>query len=245
MGLIDKLRRVGGIAKNRLASSVGALRAQARGLSVRVPRVLGLTARAARLTTPLGIGITAATFAPQIIRGVRVVGQALARGIAFFGGRQVVTAAGAGGFFGILAGRRKGEVTRPSDIQVDPRTPGGLRVDGRRPFEPKRPRRRAGLPRRRKPRTSGEIAAEQRRRKAEGRPPLTRKKAVAIRRRPRRRARIPTHRHRVVSVPTRRRARGRRRTHRSPRHRGHKRVSFTTADGRKVSFLANPKARHR
>lgn len=31
-------------------------------------------------------------------------------------------------------------------------------------------------------------------------------------------------------------------THRSPRHKGHKRVSFTTAGGKKVSFLVKKKA---
>lgn len=36
-------------------------------------------------------------------------------------------------------------------------------------------------------------------------------------------------------------------THRSPRHKGHKRVSFTTADGKKVNFLVRRKGgkRHR
>lgn len=33
----------------------------------------------------------------------------------------------------------------------------------------------------------------------------------------------------------------RRKTHRSPRHKGHKRVSFTTAQGQKVSFLVRKK----
>jgi len=35
-------------------------------------------------------------------------------------------------------------------------------------------------------------------------------------------------------------------THRSPRHRGHKRVSFTTKDGRRVNFLVKkPKHSHK
>jgi len=231
MGFIDKLRRAGGIVKNRLASSVGALRTQLAGVRVRIPaRIgrLGITGlKAARLTTPLGIGITAATFAPQILRGGRVVAGALARGIAFVGGRQVVTAAGAGGIVGVFAGRRKGEVTRPSDVVQA----GGVRV-------PREARAR------RRPRRFTQAEAERRFKadRARGIP--------ASGRRPRRRAiprvrRIPTHRHRVISVPTRRRAPRRRATHRRPRHRGHKRVSFTTAEGKKVSFLANPKARHR
>lgn len=33
------------------------------------------------------------------------------------------------------------------------------------------------------------------------------------------------------------------RTHASPRHRGHKRVSFTTKDGKRVSFLVKKKAK--
>ncbi len=222
MGLIDKLRRVGGIAKNRLASAVGALRTQAAGLRVRVPRVLGLTARAARLTTPLGIGITAVSFAPQIARGARVAAGAISRGIAFVGGRQVVTAAGAGGVVGVLtssASRKEGKPTRPSEvIQSTARRPSAVARGGaptpRRRTTARRPSAvaRGGAPRRRKRKTT--------------------------------RRRIPAHGHRVVSTGTRS-TRRKRRTHSSPRHRGHKRVSFTTADGRKVSFLANPTARHR
>ena len=68
------------------------------------------------------------------------------------------------------------------------------------------------------------------------RPTVKRKKRKVKRR-------IPAHRHKVISVPVRRRKKAR--THRSPRHTGHKRVSFTTKDGQKVSFLSNPKARHR
>jgi len=37
---------------------------------------------------------------------------------------------------------------------------------------------------------------------------------------------------------------GKRKTHRSPRHRGHKRVSFTTASGKKVNFLVG-KRKHK
>ena len=35
--------------------------------------------------------------------------------------------------------------------------------------------------------------------------------------------------------------RRKKKTHRSPRHKGHKRVSFTTAGGKKVSFLVRKK----
>lgn len=197
MGLIDKLRKVGGIVKNRLASATGALR----GIVARLPAPIRRLAR----RTPVGLALTAAAFAPQIRRGLTFGRAAITRGIAFVGGQRVVTAAGAGGVVGILTGRKKGEPIRPSEAQPVARP--------RRVTTKRRPTRR---PAKRKP----------------------------VRRR---KKRIPTHRHRVVSIPVRRRKRktAKRRTHRSPRHRGHKRVSFTTADGRKVSFLANPKARHR
>jgi len=242
MALIDRLRRAGGIVKNRAASAVGALRTQARGINVRVPRALGITARAARLTTPLGAALTAATFAPQIARGARVAGRfartALTRGGAFFAARKTVgviaSGAGAGGVVGILSSRPKGNVTRPSEqIQSFPRRQAASRQRAR-PTAP----RRSG--------ESSAVRAERQRRTGRARPtaPSTRRAAPTRRRTTRRR--IPAHGHRVVSTGTRARRRtGKRRTHSSPRHRGHKRVSFTTSDGRKVSFLANPKARHR
>lgn len=215
MGLIDKLRRVGGIVKNRLASSVGALRAQLGRVSVRVPARLGRLAirapRAVGLATPLGAGLTAATFAPELFRAGRAIGRvlrrAVPRGIAFFAGRRIVTAAAGGGVAGAAAGvlsRRSGKVVRPSDVAILPTA-----RPRERPGAPTRPRRRAPTrPRRRK-------------------------------------RRIPAHGHRVISVRAPSRRKRKRATHRSPRHPGHKRVSFTTADGKKVSFLANPKARHR
>ena len=46
-------------------------------------------------------------------------------------------------------------------------------------------------------------------------------------------------------VKVRRKKRVRHVTHRSPRHRGHKRVSFTTASGKRVNFLVKPKSKHR
>lgn len=247
MGLIDRLRKAGGIAKNRLASSVGALRgvaargaAQLRGVRVRVPSRIGRLALAGRrvvgLTTPIGLGITAATFAPQIIRAGRVVVGAIGRGIAFVGGRQVVTAAGAGGVVGVLTGRRKGEVTRPSETVLSPPIPGArergvIDVTGRIV----RPRAGRTIPEEERIR---ERAGRRRRRRA----PTER---APRRRAPARRKRIPTHRHKVISVPVTRRRTARRGTHRRPRHRGHTKVSFTTKEGKKVSFLANPLARHR
>jgi len=200
MGLIDKLRSVSGIIKNRLASATGALR----GLVSRLPAPIRRVARLGRLTSPLGIGITAATFAPTIARFVRrglaPARQAVTRGVAFVGGQRVVTAAGAGGVVGILSGRKKGEVDR---------------VIGQSRFDA----------------------------------PGTRARRKAAKRKPtkkRRKKRIPAHGHRVVSVRrSTTKKRRKKRTHSSPRHRGHTRVKFTTADGRKVSFLANPKARHR
>lgn len=128
MGLVDKLRRAGGIVKNRLASATSAIRTQARAISVRIPRSLRFTARAARLTSPLGIAITGATFAPQIVRGIKTaaafVGPSIRKGVAFFGGRQVVQAAGAGGVVGVLTGRKSGSPTRPSEAPISvTRTP--------------------------------------------------------------------------------------------------------------------------
>lgn len=231
MGLIDKLRRVGGIIKNRLASAVGALRTAARGVTVsgtRVRRGIRFGARAARLTSPVGIGLTAIGFGPEIIRGVRTAGRfvapAIGRGIAFFGGRQAATAAAAGGVAGILSSRRSGRVVRPS---------AGLQTIAPRILTPKQREIKARRPR-----------AAPRRRSAAGIAPSRRRVRRRVSRAaPRRRRRIAVHRHRVVSIAAPRRRR--RRTHASPRHGGHKRVSFTTAEGKKVSFLANPKARHR
>lgn len=216
MGLIDKLRRVGGIVKNRLASAVGSLRGALGGVTVsgtKLRRGVRFAARGARLTSPVGIGLTAVSFAPEIARGVRAGVRAapkiFARGVAFFGGRQVVSAAAAGGVAGVLGGRRSGRVSRPSDFG-DPRLQS---IPGRQITRTPRPRA--------KPRTTTTRAAP------------TRRKA---------RARPTARRRRVSRVGPRKR---KRRTHRSPRHKGHKRVSFTTKDGRKVSFLSNPKARHR
>lgn len=210
MGLIDKLRRVGGIAKNRLASAVGALKGALGGVTVsgaRIRRGVRFAARGARLTTPTGLALTAAAFLPEILRGARALPRVFARGVAFFGGRQVVAAAGAGGVAGALTRRRTGGVQRPSDVQtLDPRTAAERNRDIERAFKAERPR-----PRKR-------------------RAPTRRRAKRTPARRKRRKARD---------------GRRKRRTHRSPRHKGHKRVSFTTASGKKVSFLVNPKARHR
>jgi len=211
MALIDRLRRAGGIIKNRLASATGALRAIVR----RVPAPLRRVARLGRVTTPIGAAITAATFAPQIARGIRTTAEVLARGAAFVGGRRVVTAAAAGGVAGALGSRKSGQPTRPSEgLQSFPITQprAAPRAAPRAPTVRRAPARRAAAPARRAP--------------------------------ARRRRRIPAHGHRVVSTGRRAPARRKRATHRSPRHKGHKRVSFTTKDGRKVSFLSNPRARH-
>lgn len=65
-----------------------------------------------------------------------------------------------------------------------------------------------------------------------------------------RRARVSRRKKRKVSkkkAVTRRKRKAKRRkvkrkvSHRSPRHKGHKRVAFTTADGKKVSFLVRKK----
>lgn len=64
--------------------------------------------------------------------------------------------------------------------------------------------------------------------------PRRRKRRAAIRRR--RRTRIVHRNARHVRVSRRRRKRERI-THRRPRHRGHRRVSFTTKEGKRVSFL--------
>jgi len=231
MGLIDKLRRVGGIAKNRLSSAVGALRGTRVTGTARLGRIARVTAIGARLTSPAGLAITAATFAPQIVRGVRraarfIGQQVVPRAGAFIAARRVGTAiaggAGAGGIVGALQSRPKGDVTRPSDGGFVQRA-AAARVTGRPGGAPAARRRPSA-------RANARTRAATRRR--------TRRAA------PRRR--IPTHRHKVVSVPVKRRRKTvKRRTHRSPRHTGHKKVTFTTASGKRVSFLANPKARHR
>lgn len=202
MGLIDNLRRAGGILKNRLASATAALRGITVG-GARTVRGVRFAARATRLTTPTGIALTAATFAPEIVRGGRVaarfITRAVGRGTAFFAGRQVTQAVVGGAAAGVIAGglssRRSGGVSRPSDF-------GDPSLQTRIPGAP--PVRRAPA-----------------RRRAPKRRPKARR---APRAKPRRRKRA---------------------THRSPRHKGHKLVKFTTKDGRKVSFLSNPKAKHR
>lgn len=216
MGLIDQLRKVSGQIKNRLASSVGALRGVTVG-ATRARRGVRFAARATRLTSPLGIGLTAISFGPEILKGVRTAGRflqrAIPRGVAFVGGRRVISGiaggGGAGLVTGVLTARSSGGVQRPSDFgdpSLQTRLPNGL---------PKR--RPAPLTKRQK-----RIV----------------RRGVDIRRGTRKKRRAPKRRARV----SRKR---KRRTHRSPRHKGHKRVSFTTAEGKKVSFLVNPKARHR
>lgn len=77
------------------------------------------------------------------------------------------------------------------------------------------------------------VAARRKKKKAK------RKKRVS-RRRAKRRKRV----HRVSRVHVHRikhRHRRKHVSHRSPRHRGHKRVSFTTKDGKRVNFLVRKK----
>jgi len=144
MGLIDKLRKASGIVKNRLASAVGALRGITVG-GARSVRGVRFAARATRLTTPTGIALTAATFAPEIVRAGRVaargITRAIGRGTAFFAGRQVTQAVVGGAAAGIVAGglssRRSGGVTRPSDfgdpsLQSRPRAPSRPRAKRRK-----------------------------------------------------------------------------------------------------------------
>ena len=61
------------------------------------------------------------------------------------------------------------------------------------------------------------------------------KKKVAKRKKTRKRTTTKKRR-----SPTRRK-KAKKRTHASPRHKGHKRVSFVTAGGKRVSFLVKPK----
>jgi len=211
MGLIDKLRKAGGILKDRAASAVSALK----GVTIGGARTRGgirIAARATRLTSPLGIGLTAVSFAPEIVRGVKAAGRflqrAVPRGVAFVGGQRVVSGvvggAGAGAVAAVVS-RKNGVPARPSDFGD--------------PSLQSRPR---AVPRKtttRRVTTNGRRTTKARKRKAPTRRKVTRKRRVTRKRK--------------------------RRTHRSPRHKGHKRVSFTTKDGRKVSFLSNPKARHR
>jgi len=70
-----------------------------------------------------------------------------------------------------------------------------------------------------------------------------RKKSKSVRRRKSKRKASPIRRRRTSSAMMARMRRHRRKsvTHRSPRHKGHKRVSFITAKGQKVSFLVKRK----
>jgi len=64
------------------------------------------------------------------------------------------------------------------------------------------------------------------------------KKRKTVRRKAKRKT---TRKRRTKRVKRVKRTRKKRRTHASPRHKGHKRVSFTTAGGKKVSFLVKKK----
>jgi len=179
-------------------------------------RGVRFAARAGRLTTPVGAGLTAVAFAPEIARGVRVagrfVGRAVSRGTAFFAGRTAVQAAVGSGAAGVVAGglasRKSGRVERPSER-------GALGIVKRK--------------------TTPASRAKARR--------TVKKKKKEVKRGRKRKA--PTDRVRRKRKVVRRR---KKRTHRSPRHKGHTRVSFTTKSGQKVKFLARkvpPKHPHR
>ena len=69
-------------------------------------------------------------------------------------------------------------------------------------------------------------------------PTARRKRRKSVKRRTKKKTKAQIKRQRIRNLVKARRARGKKgRTHRSPRHRGHKRVAFTTAGGKKVSFL--------
>lgn len=161
MGLIDKLRKQAGIFKNRLASALSGLKGVTVG-AARTRRGVRFAARATRLTTPLGLGLTAVSFGPEIVRGVRTAGRflqrAIPRGVAFVGGRRVVSGIAGGGGAGVVAGlitRKSGGVQRPSDfgdpsLQSRPNGPSVTRVR-RRPTAKRKPttRRKARVTKRR------------------------------------------------------------------------------------------------
>jgi len=72
------------------------------------------------------------------------------------------------------------------------------------------------------------------------------RKRAKVRRRGKKKSAAQIRRTRLRNLAKARRARrvGKKRTHASPRHRGHKRVSFTTASGKKVNFLVG-KRKHK
>jgi len=219
MGILDNIRKVSGIVKSRVSSAIGALR----GVTVsgaRARRGVRFAARSTRLLTPAGLALTAASFAPEIVRAGRAAAsfasRAVTRGGAFVAGRRVVSGiaggAAAGGAAGALQSRKSGRPTDfgdPSLQSIPPQARPGSRLS---------------------------VAAERARRARAAKATRRRKPSV------KRRKKAPTRRVRRKRKPVRRR---KKRTHSSPRHKGHKRVSFTTASGKKVSFLSNPKARHR
>ncbi len=179
MGLIDRLRKAGGIVKNRLASSVSALRGVTVGAGV-TRRGVRFAARATRLTSPLGIGLTAVSFAPQIAAGVRTAGRflqrAVPRGIAFVGGQRVVSGVagglGAGVVAGSVAARTSGGVTRPSDFgdpSLQTRRPGAPPVARRAPARVTR-RRVNGTRKKRRPATRRKRVSRKRKRRTHASP---------------------------------------------------------------------------
>lgn len=70
---------------------------------------------------------------------------------------------------------------------------------------------------------------------------------VRVKRRGKKKSAAQIRRVRLRNLAKARRAKrtGKRKTHSSPRHKGHKRVSFTTASGKKVNFLVGRKKHKR
>lgn len=121
-----------------------AARAAARGVSVvpgaRVVRGVKFAARGARLTTPVGIGLTALTFAPEIIKGARraipFIRRVGVKALAFLGGKGLATAAvtagAAGAVVGIVSNQNPNQnVPRPGlDDSTTPGAPSAPSVPG-------------------------------------------------------------------------------------------------------------------
>lgn len=182
-----------------------------------------LRAQAGRLPTPFRVGIRKAVRVSRIFTPAGIALTALSfapqirRGLTF--GRQAVTRG-----IAFVGGQRVVTAAGAGGVV-------GI-LSGRKEGKPTRPS------------DSRIISPKQRKIREKRAAPMRRAPA---KRKTAKRKRIPTHGHRVISVraPKKKVSTKKRRTHRSPRHSGHKRVSFTTKTGQKVSFLANPRARHR
>jgi len=89
--------------------------------------------------------------------------------------------------------------------------------------------------------TATSVVRKRRKKKAS-----VRKRKSVKRKSTRKKSKASIRRTRLRNLAKARRAKrtGKKRTHASPRHRGHKRVSFTTASGKKVNFLVG-KRKHK